>query len=270
MLLAACDQPPDVVVESPEIAVQPPNVVVEAPEVAVQSPDIVVESAEGSTGITVSGQGLVAGVPDTLNVNIGVSLIRDTVGEAVSDAAELADGVISALVGLGVAEEDIRTAQYSVFPEFQFFFEEVFGDGGEFFGQEREELIGYRVQNSLLVKIRDLERAGEIIDGATVAGGDEVVVFGVSFSLEDNQELLEEARAAAWTDAQSKATQLALLAGVELGAATTVREFADTFPQDFGFGFDQFFGFAEAAFATPIQPGQLDVRVILEVEFGIG
>ena len=88
----------------------------EPPDVVVQSPDVLVESVERPTGIFVSGQGLVAGVPDTLNINIGVSVTRDTVGEAVSDAAELADGVISALVGQGVAEEDIRTAQFSISP----------------------------------------------------------------------------------------------------------------------------------------------------------
>ena len=239
---------------------QPPNVVVEPADVTVQSPDVVVESAEGPTGISVSGQGVIAGVPDTLSVNIGVSLIRDTVGEAVADAAEVTDGVISALGSEGVAEEDIRTADYSIFPEFAFFFEEDFG-------RERQELIGYRVENRLLVKIRDLERAGEIIDSATAAGGDQVVVSGVFFGLEDNQELLEEARAAAWSDAQSKATQLADLAGVELGAVTTVREFLQTFQQDFGF--DELRSFATAQFATPIQPGQLDMSVILEVEFGI-
>ncbi len=93
-------------------------------------------------------------------------------------------------------------------------------------------------------------------------------VSSVSISVEDNQALLEEARAAAWSDAQSKATQLAVLAGVQLGAATTVSEVLETFSQ--GFGFDEFVGFAAASFATPIQPGQLDVRVILQVEFDIG
>ena len=255
VLLAACDQPPDVLVESPDVVVQSPDVVVEPPDVVVQSPDVLVESVERPTGIFVSGQGLVAGVPDTLNINIGVSVTRDTVGEAVSDAAELADAVISALVGQGVAEEDIRTAQFSIFPDFN-----------ERFGRAR--LIGYRVENRLSVKIRDLDRAGEIIDGATTAAGDEVVVSRVSFSVEDNEALLEEARAAAWSDAQAKATQLALLAGVELGAATTVSESVGaTFPQDqfrFAFGSARL-----ASGATPIQPGQLDVTVILQVRFDI-
>ena len=240
VLLAACYQPPDVLVESPDVVVQ--------------SPDVLVESVERPTGIFVSGQGLVAGVPDTLNINIGVSVTRDTVGEAVSDAAELADGVISALVGQGVAKEDIRTAQFSISPEF------------DFERRGRTRLIGYRVENRLSVKIRDLDRAGEIIDGATTAAGDEVVVSRVSFSVEDNEALLEEARAAAWSDAQAKATQLALLAGVELGAATTVSESVGaTFPQDeFAFGSARL-----ASVATPIQPGQLDVTVILQVRFDI-
>ena len=256
VLLAACDQPPDVLVESPDVVVQSPDVVVEPPDVVVQSPDVLVESVERPTGIFVSGQGLVAGVPDTLNINIGVSVSRDTVGEAVSDAAELADGVISALVGQGVAEEDIRTAQFSIYPQV---------DSER---HRRTRLIGYRVENRLSVKIRDLDRAGEIIDGATTAAGDEVVVSRVSFSVEDNEALLEEARAAAWSDAQAKATQLALLAGVELGAATTVSESVGaTFPQDeFGFAFGSV---RLASVATPIQPGQLDVTVILQVRFDI-
>ncbi|MFQ5948577.1 MAG: SIMPL domain-containing protein [Acidimicrobiia bacterium] len=221
--------------------------------------DVIVQSAGGTeqpTGISVSGEGRVTGVPDTLTVNIGVSLMRETVGEAVSEAAELADGVIGALRGQGVADGDIQTTNYSIFPEYDY-------RGG------RERLIGYRVSNRVSAKIRDLDQAGEVIDAATAVGGDETVVSGVFFSLEDNEELLQLARAAAWSDAESKATQLAGLAGAELGAPTTIRESLES-PFEFDeFGRFEIFSSAAADFETPIRPGQLDVTVILQVQFGI-
>ena len=203
-------------------------------------------------GISVTGQGRVTGIPDTMVITLGVSVLRPTVGQATGDAATLADAVIAALKAGGVAEAAIQTPSYSVYPEY---------DYREF----DERLRGYRVSNQLQVKVRDLDRAGELIDAATAAGGDDTVVHGLSFSIEDNQALLEAARAAAWADAEAKARQLARLAGLTLGRATSITETIQ---------FDVppvFFEAAEfARTATPIQPGQSDVTVVVQVTFALG
>lgn len=210
---------------------------------------------DSSSGINVTGQGRVTGTPDTLTITLGVSVLRDTVGQATGDAGTRADAVIAALKAGGVAEADIQTANYSIYPEYEY-------------SERGQRLLGYRVSNQLLVKVRDLDRAGEVIDAATAAGGDDAVVHGLSFSIEDNQALLEAARTAAWNDAEAKARQLARLAGVVLGRAVSITETIqfDSRP----IFFEEFSRASFDAAATPIEPGQSEVAVVIQVTFALG
>ncbi len=203
-------------------------------------------------GISVSGEGRVTGTPDTLTVNVGVSVLRDTVDAAVQDAARLAQDLIDAVAAEDIPEEDVRTIDYSIFPEWDY-------------QGERQTLRGYRVNNSLEVKIRALDKAGEIIGRITSAGGDDVQVHGLSFSLEDNQGLVAAARAAAWADAEAKAQQLAGLAGVELGAPVEIIESFGTPPPVTPFAADARAEFAAAS--VPIQTGSLAVTVTVNVRY---
>ena len=204
-------------------------------------------------GISVSGRGEVFGTPDTLEATIGISIGSPTVSEATDVAARRATELIAALVGLGVNEADIRTRNYSIYPEYSYP------------ENQTPRITGYRVDNALNVKIRDLDRAGQVLDAATAAGGDDVRVSGLSFVLEDNDALLVAARAAAWEDAKAKAEQLAGLAGVTLGTPLTISESVGKAPVPL-------FARAEVAAAdmtTPIQPGQETVTVDLTVTFAI-
>ena len=206
-----------------------------------------------ASGINVTGQGRVYGTPDTLTLNLGVSVLRETVNAATDEAAAKAEAIIAALRAKGVAEIDIQTANYSIYPEYDY-------------NGDTQRLIGYRVSNNLTVKIRDLAKAGEIIDAATAAGGNDVVVQNLAFSIEDNTALLEMARTAAWNDAEAKAEQLARLAGVTLQRAVSITETINYntppvyYERDLG---------ADQA-ATPIEPGQQEVTVVVQVTFGLG
>ncbi|MBS1195929.1 MAG: hypothetical protein H6R33_649 [Actinobacteria bacterium] len=213
--------------------------------------------SDGSTtsGINVTGQGKVTGQPDVLKVNLGVSVLRPTVDQATGDAATLASAVIAALKANGVAEEDIQTANYSINPEYDW-------------SGETQRLIGYRVNNEVRVKIRNLDSAGVIIDAATAAGGDATVVNSLSFSIEDNAELLQMARTAAWNDAEAKARQLAQLAGLELGAATSITETINY--EVVPIYYDRVMAEGAGDAATPIESGTQDVTVVVQVVFAIG
>ena len=214
-------------------------------------------ATDGSTtsGINVTGQGKVTGQPDVLKVNLGVSVLRPTVDQATGDAASLASAVIAALKANGVAEDDIQTASYSINPEYDW-------------SGETQRLIGYRVNNEVRVKIRNLDSAGVIIDAATAAGGDATVVNSLSFSIEDNAELLQMARTAAWNDAEAKARQLAQLAGLELGAATSITETINY--EVVPIYYDRVMAEGAGDAATPIESGTQDVTVVVQVVFAIG
>jgi len=212
------------------------------------------DGGTATTGINVTGQGKVTGRPDTLQVTLGVSVLRTTVDQATGDAAALAAAVIDALKAEGVAEEDIQTASYSISPEYDW-------------SGDTRHLLGYRVNNEVRAKIRNLDNAGSIIDAATTAGGDATVVSGLSFSIEDNAELLQMARTAAWNDAEGKARQLAQLAGLSLGPATSITEsISHETPPVY---WERDMAGAEES-STPIEAGTQDVTVVIQVTFALG
>ena len=204
-------------------------------------------------GINVSGEGRVSGTPDTLTLTIGINLERDSVSAATDDAARLATALIEAIKTEGVDETDIQTANYSIHPSYDH-------------RNDTRRLIGYRVSNDVRVKIRELDRAGEIIDRAGTQGGNEIVVQGLNFSLEDNELLVVSAREAAWNDARGKAEQLARLAGVTLGNATDISE---AFSAPVPIQQHRLEAVAQMASTTPIEAGQLDVSVTIQVTFGL-
>jgi hypothetical protein len=217
------------------------------------TPQVTVNNSEAThMGISVTGMGEVTGTPDTVEVDLGVSVLGETVDEATATAAERAEAVIAALTSNGVAEEDITTTDYSIYPEYDY-------------SGNQERLVGYRVTNTVRAKIRDLDTTGTVLDAATAAAGDEARVSGLRFSIEDNAELVSSAREAAWADALAKATQLADLSGQTLGAATSITETVSTPPVPIPYAADA--AGAERA-TTPIEPGTSAVTITLQVEFG--
>ena len=201
------------------------------PPVAAQ-PNITVNNpGADQSGISVSGTGEVTGTPDTLSVDIGVSVLGKTVADAVAEAADKADALINVLKDQGVEERDITTANYSIYPEYDY-------------RGNTERLVGYRVNNTVRVKIRDLDRAGDIIDAAVAA-----------------------AREAAWNDALAKARQLAELSGQPLGPVISITETVSRPPTPVFFEGD----FAATRVAsTPIEPGTSSVTISLQVHFALG
>ena len=204
--------------------------------------------------ISVSGTGQVTGTPDTLIIDLGVQVLRPSVGEATGEAARLAQAVIDALKAQGVVDKDIQTTNYSIYPEYDY-------------RNDTQTLRGYRVSNTVSAKIRDLDKAGEVIDAATAAGGNDAIVNNIRFDLEADGALITAAREAAWNDAKAKAEQLAALAEVRLGRAVSISEASSSSPPPILYAEAR----AEAAFdaATPIQAGESLVSVVVMVQFAI-
>jgi uncharacterized protein YggE len=187
-------------------------------------------------------------------MSFGVSVLADSVSDAVERAATRADGVIAALEANGVAEEDIQTTNYAIYPQYDW-------------RNDQQVLLGYQVSNTVTAKIRDISAAGSTIDAVATAGGDEVIVSGVTFSIEDNEELISAAREAAWNDALAKGDQLAALSGVSLGTPTSIVEsFATSGPP---ISWEEGIAGAADSAITPIAPGQQDVVVTIDVQFAI-
>jgi len=225
-----------------------------SPAVAAQ-PNITVNNPDtNQSGIFVSGTGEVTGTPDTVSVDFGVSVLGKTVAEAVEKAAERADALIEALTSNGVERRDITTTNYSIYPEYDY-------------RGNTERLIGYRVTNTVRAKIRQVSEAGDVIDAAVAAAGNDARVSGLRFSIEDDANMVAAAREAAWNDALAKARQLAELSGRTLGPAISITETVSRPPTPIFFQEGEF---AATRIATPIEPGTSAVTISLQVHFALG
>ena len=153
--------------------------------------------------ITVPGQGSVVVDPDIASIRLGVNIVAGTAGAARASAAITMTKVLAALDKTGVARRDVRTWLVSLSPTLDY------GDGNA------PRVTGYQLQNSVSVTLRDLAKAGELIDAALGAGAS--TLDSLDFRVDDPRAALETARAAAMDDARARATTIARAAGAKLG-----------------------------------------------------
>lgn len=212
-------------------------------------------SSAETTGITVSGHGEVQAVPDTAFIDIGVQSTAANVADARDQAAKAADAVISSLKKNGVADKDIQTTGLSIQPQY------------DYKNQGEPKITGYMVTNTVTAKVRKLDTLSNVIDDGVAAGGDDVRLQGISFKVEDNAKVLQQAREAAMKDAKDKAEQLAKLGGVKLGAPQAISETQSTPPQPLMDSAIR--AQAAAGAATPIEPGTNSITVDVQVRWGI-
>lgn len=201
--------------------------------------------------LTVDGFGQAFGAPDVALVQLGVQTSSSNVSEAYNNANTAIQNVIDALVAIGIEERDIQTTGLYLYQDTPF---------NPQTGEPSETPI-YRVTNSLTVTVRDVSRAGEVINTGVEAGANNI--GGLTFSIDDTAALEQEARAAAIEDARVRAEQLANLMGVELGAPTIIVEN----PGQPGVVFDRAAAFGLGGAGAAVEEGQLQVNVQVRVTF---
>ncbi len=160
--------------------------------------------------ISVNGTGEASGTPDIATINVGVNTLAPTAIEASKQNEALISRVMAALTKSGIADRDMQTADYSIWPE----------QSHDPKGTGEVTITGYRVNNTVRVVVRDLDKLGGVLGAVTNAGVN--TINGISFGIEDTGALEARAREAAMADARAKAEALAKLAGVELGDVLTL------------------------------------------------
>jgi len=204
--------------------------------------------------ITVTGVGTVSVVPDAVRFNATVSALASTNAAALSSASKSAAAVRAALTAKGIATKDLRSANISVYPEYNW-------------TQEAgTKITGYRASQSFDVLVRTASKAGSIIEAVVTAGGDNVQLGGVIPVTLNPSVATEDARAAAVTNAKSKASSYAKLLGTSIGKVLSLEEqsspvYSSPFPMaKAGLAADQ---------AVEIDLGEQDVTVTITVRWAL-
>ena len=228
---------------------------------AVGAPQL--QTGNSQAGIWVTGEGAITLEPDLALLNVGVEATRKTVVEARNVAARAMEAIVAVLHARGIENKDIRTRFFSISPRYEF--REVVEEG---FRTNRQVLVGYMVNNSASIKIRDMDETGTIIDEVAAAGGDAVRINGISFTVEDPKPFMAQLREAAVKDALAKAQQFASLTEVSLGRLVFISE-SGAAPVARDFARAEFSLAAAAAPTTPISGGQLELRMSVQAVFDI-
>ena len=203
-------------------------------------------------GIWVTGRGSITLEPDMATVNVGVQVEERTVSQARQEASTAMDSVVKKLKSEGLKDQDIQTTSFNIYPRYDYY-------------EGKQELVGYTVSNMATIKVRDLDRVGEIIDSIADAGGDATRINGINFTVEDTSQFMDELREQAMQQAFDKAQHLADLGGVSLGQLSYVGE-AGNVGQVSG-GFER--AMAMSAPSTSISSGELELSLAINVAFGI-
>ncbi|HJX03100.1 MAG TPA: SIMPL domain-containing protein [Dehalococcoidia bacterium] len=213
--------------------------------------------SQQSVGLWVNGEGRVKVTPDVVLLGLGVDVQKPTVAEAQRQAAESMDRVMKELKNKGVADKDIQTQQYSIYPVTRW------DDKNN-----QEILIGYRVSNMVTVKIRKIADAGGIIDAVAAAAGNDVRINSINFSIDDPMPYQKQAREKAVADAMERAKQIASVSGIKLGKVLYVTETGYYAPvvRDY---YNAKSAMGVPAPETAISGGELEVSVSVQMVYNI-
>lgn len=201
--------------------------------------------------VTVIGEGQVQGTPDTLTTDVSIEVVAADVTTAMNQTSERQQALLDALVGSGIDRKDISTTQVSLQPQFS--------DGNT--------IVGYRASNSIEVKIRKLDSASQALALIVTTGGDATRINSVNYSIDDDSQLVKDARARAFNDAKDRAEQYAQLSGLSLGKVISISEVAAPGPPT---PMPSPMPRSAMAEAVPLSPGQQTVGFSVTVAWELG
>lgn len=195
-----------------------------------------------------TGTGRVRARPDTATVALGTEARAVSLTDASVQVDRTMRDIVARLKGLGVRDADVQTASYRIDPIAEAPTPSVLG----------ARIVGYRVANVVHVRTRDVAALGRLVDAAVAAGA--TVVRDLHFAVDDARPAEAQARALAVQNAHEQARQLAAAAGVRLGRPLAISEAPPARPVA---------RMTLTTAAGPIEPGELDIAVTVEIRFAI-
>jgi len=169
--------------------------------------------------ITVSGDGEIYAKPDLGIVDFSVVTEEKTVAKAMSKNTEKMNAIVDFMKKEGIDEKDLKTLSFNISPRYEWYEKSQCVPPCP---SGRRYLVGYEVSQTLEVKIRDLAKIGDIVQGATVVGANQA--GDLQFTIDKPDELKKQARAEAIEEAKTKAKELAERLGVKLVRITNFSE----------------------------------------------
>lgn len=176
----------------------------------------VVNTATTTNTVAFSGEGRVTAKPDVALVNLSIVTESANSKSAQDENSRKSKAITDFVKSQGIDERDIRTTGYNIYPQYTY---------PQF---SKPQISGYQVNQSMEVKIRDMEKVSSILDGVVTAGANQV--NQLSYTIDNPERLKAEAREKAIKDAKKKAEELEGQVGIRLGKIINFYESTGGYP----------------------------------------
>lgn len=157
------------------------------------------------SSVTITANGEAKSIPNIATFQFGVTEKGASVGEAQDKMDTTANKLIDFIKSQGVEEKDIQTTGYNAYPSYDYI-------------NGKQTATGYQTSETVSVKIRDTDKAGDVLGGVAQLGATDI--SGLSFTTEDPDELKKLATEDAVAKAKIKALELSKSVGFRLGKIT--------------------------------------------------
>jgi uncharacterized protein len=213
---------------------------------------ITVQPQPPQRSITVTGTGMVTLTPDIAYISIGVHTQNASAKDATAENNTQAQAVMATIKGFGVAEKDIQTTNFSIYPQQQY------DSTGKLTG------ILYVVDNTVYVTVRDLTKLGDLLDAVVSSGANNV--NSIQFDVADKTAALSQARLAAVADARKQADELTKATSVSLGEVQTISYYDSTPPVAMQYAKAVTL---DAASSVPVSAGSMQISTTVTIVYGL-
>lgn len=201
---------------------------------------------------TVSGEGKVSIKPDIAVASVGVSVNAPSVKVAQEQMNSKINQVSESIKKLGILDKDIKTTNYSIYPNIDY-------------QSGTQRIAGYSANTNLSIKIRNIDLVNQVIDEATKAGANQI--GGVTFEVDDQTKVENEARSLAVAEAKKKAQEASKIAGFSLGRIINYSENFGSFDRPVTLSAEKI-GLGGGN-ETSIEPGSSEVKVMVNLSYEI-
>lgn len=223
--------------------------------------------------VSVSGEGKVAAEKTDVVAKIAVSVLTEkpSLNDAQAENSKKTNSVVEYLKKQSIEARDIKTVGYNIYPQYSYPQPCPRGLPGVAVNypcplEDRQpKIIGYQVRASYAVTIREISKAGDIIGGVVSAGANEV--GGISFTIDQPDELKAKARTKAIEDAKTKAEKLAKDLGKRVGKILDFSESGIIPPIYFREAMALDKGGGAPAPSPAIEPGENEITVNVAITY---
>ena len=207
--------------------------------------------------ISVTGEAEISVVPDVATINLTVESENIDLNKSLDDNSQRMNNVINFVKSKGVEDKDIKTTYYDIYPRYEY--EEDY---------RNRYLAGYEVTQTINIKIRDLTQVGDIIAGAATYGANNV--SSLSFIVDDDASVKEEAQAMAIANAKVNAEKLEKELGVKFSKIVGFSESSNNpAPVYYDYAQNESAGSAKTMSAPSIQTGENTITSTVYITYEI-